>query len=376
MRISKPTLILDEEQAKSNIKKMADKAKKHNLRFRPHFKTHQSADIGEWFKAAGVNSITVSSVSMACYFAKYGWQDITIAFPYNPLEFNEIDELASRGVKLNVLIENQESIDFINKDSNAFLGAYIKIDTGNCRTGVPADDIHSIKKLVDSINTSKKIDFKGFLTHSGHTYNAANKSEIIEIHKASLNQMYYLKERFGGGISIGDTPSCSIAEEFSGVNEIRPGNFVFYDLMQYQLGSCSLNKIAVVVACPIVAKHTERSEIVVYGGAIHFSKEYIFINGIKIYGQPVWFNAEKSFSADYGSRSFDFSIGEKMSIIESSYLKYLSQEHGIIKASEEYFNRAKIGELAYIVPVHSCLTANLLKEYMLSDGRTVKMMNL
>ena len=58
--------------------------------FRPHFKTHNSAFIGNWFRKLGIHSITVSSVSMAKFFSAYGWRDITIAFPVNPLEIGAI----------------------------------------------------------------------------------------------------------------------------------------------------------------------------------------------------------------------------------------------------------------------------------------------
>ena len=71
-----------------------------------------------------------------------------------------------------------------------------------------------------------------------------------------------------------------------GVDEIRPGNFVFYDLMQAQIGACSLDDISVAVACPVVARHPERSQIVIYGGAIHFSKEQLRLaNGAPSYGR-------------------------------------------------------------------------------------------
>ncbi len=75
---------------------MAQKAKAHNLIFRPHFKTHQSAEIGNWFKDEGVNKITVSSVQMAEYFAESGWKDILIAFPVNIRETEQINRLASK----------------------------------------------------------------------------------------------------------------------------------------------------------------------------------------------------------------------------------------------------------------------------------------
>src|SRR5665648_180036 len=109
MEITKPTLLLNKEIVLRNIQKMVRKAKDHNLIFRPHFKTHQSIEIGEWFKEAGIQCITVSSLTMANYFADFGWDDITIAFSVNIPEIPEMNELASR-IKLNVLIENKEGL--------------------------------------------------------------------------------------------------------------------------------------------------------------------------------------------------------------------------------------------------------------------------
>jgi D-serine deaminase-like pyridoxal phosphate-dependent protein len=51
--IVKPTLVLDEAAAMLNIHRMAGKARQQKIRFRPHFKTHQSAEIGEWFRQVG-----------------------------------------------------------------------------------------------------------------------------------------------------------------------------------------------------------------------------------------------------------------------------------------------------------------------------------
>ncbi len=86
---------------------MALKARRHNVTLRPHFKTHQSAEIGSWFRDFGINSIAVSSVEMANYFAKNGWDDITIAFPVNILETDKINKLAGN-ISLNLLVEFDE----------------------------------------------------------------------------------------------------------------------------------------------------------------------------------------------------------------------------------------------------------------------------
>ena len=83
LQIAKPTLLLDTQKVRRNITRMAEKVQRSGVRLRPHFKTHQSAVIDEWFRAQGITDITVSSVDMAIYFARHGWDDITIAFPVN-----------------------------------------------------------------------------------------------------------------------------------------------------------------------------------------------------------------------------------------------------------------------------------------------------
>jgi len=105
MKLKRPTLLLDKEKCLHNIQKMKEKADKNGVKFRPHFKTHQSAEVGEWFRDAGVEAITVSSVTMARYFASHGWKDISIAFPVNFAEVDEINELA-KTIRLNLLIES------------------------------------------------------------------------------------------------------------------------------------------------------------------------------------------------------------------------------------------------------------------------------
>ena len=67
--------------------------------------------------------------------------------------------------------------------------------------------------------------------------------------------------------------------QFGPVDELRPGNFVFYDLMQEEIGACTLDDIAVAMACPVVAVHPDRMQWIIYGGAIHFSKDFLTLEG-------------------------------------------------------------------------------------------------
>ena len=80
---------------------------------------------------------------MAKYFASHGWNDITLAFPVNILEINEINQLAKK-IKLNVLVENREAAQILAEKITNPLGVYIKIDTGYNRTGIAATETGSI----------------------------------------------------------------------------------------------------------------------------------------------------------------------------------------------------------------------------------------
>ena len=355
-KIRTPTLLLDESKCRENIRVMAAKARSSDVIFRPHFKTHQSIEIGKWFMDEGVNSITVSSFTMARFFAKAGWNDITIAFPFNLREIDEVEKLAG-SIHINILISDFQQAVFLMQRQKLNAGCFIEIDTGYKRSGILWDDQNQIMRILDEMSQYSSLRFIGFLTHSGHTYIAGSTSDIIDIYNDTLIKLSTLRQLFPGKIllSTGDTPSCSLIEDFIGFDEIRPGNFVFYDLMQYLLGSCTFNNIAVAVACPVVEKNYKRKEIIIYGGGVHLSKESIKTKGgITVYGKAVHIDNDgwSQFS------NYDF-------------LRSLSQEHGIICASDELFKEINVGDLVGIIPVHSCMTTDLLREYHTLDDRII-----
>ena len=331
------------------------KAQKNGVQFRPHFKTHQSLEIGRWFKELGTDKITVSSLEMAEKFSGQ-WNDITVAFPVNILEIATINKLAEK-IHLNLLIESTDTIEFLKKNLKHEVGFFIKIDVGYHRAGILPTDSGVIESILRIADMSSLLDFKGFLTHTGQTYVCRSKEEIRRTHQTSIAQLLALKEEYPDAmLSIGDTPSCSVIDDFSAVDEIRPGNFVFYDLMQYCIGSCEISQIAVAMACPIVAIHKNRNEIVMYGGGVHFSKERLEDDEFgTIYGKVV----EKKGNS-WGN------------VIPGMYVKNLSQEHGIVAVPNSGISDYKIGDLLFILPVHSCMTANLMKAYYTTEGRVIE----
>ncbi len=359
-KIVKPTLILDKKRVLKNIEKMAGKAKAAGVRFRPHFKTHQSAEIGNWFRDFGVEAITVSSLDMAVYFAKHGWTDITVAFIANMLEMDKINELAGK-IKLNLLVDSEQVLSALNQNLQHGAGMWIKVDTGLRRTGLLWEDFKGIRSLAQKVKDSSKLEFRGLLTHAGHSYKASSVEEIQKIHTESVARLLAIRDYLVDAgtqpceTSVGDTPTCSVADDFKGVDEIRPGNFVFYDLMQEKLGACAEDEIAVAVACPVVGKYKDRSQIAVYGGAVHLSTAYtVDRNGRQIFG--------------YTTALRNGTFGP---IVRNSPIISLSQEHGIIQVDDKLFDKVKIAALLLVFPVHSCLTSGLHTEYRTLEGNPI-----
>jgi D-serine deaminase-like pyridoxal phosphate-dependent protein len=362
LNIKKPTLLLNSDICRSNIQAMAKKAREYKVIFRPHFKTHQSATIGEWFREEGITAITVSSLSMAKYFAIHGWKDITIAFPVNILEIDEINKLASE-INLHLLIESEETARFLKERLASKCGFFIKIDTGYHRTGIAASNVSLIYSLLQAAQ-SANFHFEGFLTHSGNSYHAKDRQELILIQQTASESLLRLKKNFLPQfpdiiLSVGDTPTCSQLSVSPGIDEIRPGNFVFFDVMQFELGSCKPEDIAVALVCPVVVIHLNRQEAIIYCGAIHLSKEQALLppDPEPIYGLAVSWNGK------------NWDTGNLLGKVSS-----LSQEHGILSLTQSGCN-LKPGDLVAVLPVHSCLTANLMRKYLTLDRDEIGTMN-
>ncbi len=359
LTITTPTLVLDETKTRTNIQRMAEKARVSNVRFRPHFKTHQSIFVGEMFRAEGVSAITCSSLSMAAYFAAAGWEDILVAFSVNLREMETINTLANK-VSLGLLVEDAQVVQRLGQDLTAPVDVWVKIDVGAHRTGIDWQNEEAAEQVLRAAENSPRLRLRGLLTHAGHTYKCHGPEEAIRTFDESNRCMNNLRDALaqrgfaGLELSVGDTPGCTASPLIQGVDEIRPGNFVFYDAQQWAAGVCRWEDISLVMACPVVAVHPEREEAVVYGGAVHFSKDTVTIDGLTHYG-PVFSTQAEGWGAP----------------IPGAYLARLSQEHGIVHLPEPELGKIQPGDLLYIVPAHSCLSVACMREYITLQGQRV-----
>lgn len=345
--IASPTLILDPAICLRNLRRMKGKADGLGLRLVPHFKTPQSKVVAGWARNMGVNEITVSSVKMARYLSGLGFDCIHIAFPANIREIDQLNELG-RSENISLQVVNTEVAEFLAANLKNKTGFFIEIDAGYGRTGVRDDDFNTLDALLEISARSDMLNFRGFYIHPGHTY----YSDVSVVYEQTLSAMSRLKAKYRTRYPalltrVGDTPGCSMMEHFGDVDEIGPGNFIFYDLMQVGIGSCTRADIAICLATPVVDISHDRKRVLIHGGGVHLSKDFMITDQGKLFGEAVLLN-------DTG-----WSIPDKVWPVVS-----ISQEHGVIQADDELLSRIKVGGLIGILPVHSCMTADCMKQYL------------
>jgi len=349
-QITTPALLLDLDRLDANLAGMADRATRLGVRLRPHIKTHKSIDIGRRQIEAGARGITVATLPEARAFADAGFDDITWAFP---LIFNRIDEVVqlARSVRLAVLVDCPEAIDLLERSSEN-MTAFLKVDCGYHRAGVdPTSEI--AMGLARRLQDSATLTFGGLLTHAGHSYSCADPDSIMTVAHQERDVMVEFAERLRAAgvevpvVSIGSTPTMSVVDSLRGIDEIRPGNYAFYDLSQVIYGSCSPAQCALTVLTSVVSHQQSRTSSVIDAGALALSKD----PGPSDLTQP-----------SFGRIFRDHAAGE---LDETARLISLSQEHGLVNRGFAPGTRLRV------LPNHSCLAAAQFDEYTVVRGDEV-----
>ena len=349
--LATPAFLVDRNIVQRNCDRMREKAVASNVIFRPHAKTHKTIEIARMQHGGATGPMTVSTLAEAEMLAEGGFGDLTYAVPIGPDKLARAAAIAKRVERLNILLDSDEALRAVEAFSNAegvVFDAFLKIDCGYHRAGIDPDSPASLE-LATRMLRSKALRFHGLLTHAGHSYNAHNVDEIRRYAEAETSAVSRFRDRLRGPRaegrgpslirSIGSTPTASVSTRFEDCDEVRPGNYVFYDAFQASIGACSFEDVAVSVLTTVVGSYPERGSLIVDAGALALSK-------------------------DLGAGS-EFGVACDLSLRPLAMrIVALSQEHGKVLASDP----PPVGTKLRIVPNHSCLTSAMFPSYVVLEG--------
>lgn len=353
--------MLDVGRVKQNAGRISGKAHRNNVRLRPHIKSHKCIEVARIQTAGHDGAITVSTLAEASAFSKHGFTDITYAVPIERGKFDAAIEILRSGVKLNLLTDDSGTVKLLDEASekaDVKFDVFVKIDCGTHRVGVEPHTAESID-IPRQIADSRSLNFAGLLAHAGHSYDVRTKDDIVKVARHERDVMVELAERLRGKsidvptVSIGSTPTMSLIDDLNGIDEIRPGNYIFYDNFQATLGSCSFEDTALTVLAAVIHKDLSRRKLVVDAGGIALSKDR----------GPVGIDPQCGYGRVLDLEGID--TGMRVS--------GLSQEHGeVIAGDSPIFEKLNVGDRVRILANHSCMTAAQHTHYhILENSRIV-----
>jgi D-serine deaminase-like pyridoxal phosphate-dependent protein len=325
-----PALIVDLDIMERNLHRVADYCAAHKLRLRPHTKTHKSIHIARQQLALGAAGLTVAKTGEAEVMLGAEPRDLLVAFPV--IGEPKVRRLASvAGItRVTVALDSLTAARQLSEAaerSGARFGVLVEVDVGLGRVGVLPADAPALARAVAAL---PGIEWRGITFYPGHI------KDQDPAKLAALSEMVgrLVGEFAAAGIkpeivSGGSTPALWHSHQIEGLNEIRPGTYVFNDLNTVASGACALEDCAASVLVTVVSR--AESRMIVDGGSKTFSSDRLSSGG------P--------------------GHGRVMEAPGAVFHK-MNEEHGFVDLSgaERSF---EIGEKVRIVPNHICVAVNL-----------------
>lgn len=328
------------------------------LRLRPHAKTHKSPEVAARQIAAGAVGVCCAKLGEAEVLSAAGIADIRLPYPIHPSNAGRVAALLDR-TRLSIVVDHpriaREWSEAMGR-ANRTLPVLVKVDVGFHRCGVDPGSPDALE-LIRLAAALPGLQLQGLLSHAGHGYLAAGPAELEDVARteAALLDDLAGKARTEGiridEISVGATPTARFSARLSGLTELRPGNYVYFDRTQVALGAATLADCALTVVATVVSKPAP--------------DRVIFDAG------------SKTLSSD-GARGFEAVPGyggvfaglEAAALDDSLLVERLSEEHATVRALSGR-THLEPGDRVRLLPNHACVVSNLVDEALLARGGTI-----
>ena len=244
--IDTPALVVDLDAMQRNLGRMAEFARKHDIRWRPHAKMHKSSALARLQMQAGAVGVCVQKTAEAEAMVAAGIHDVYISNEVvAPAKLARVAELAHRLAaergKLAIAVDSLEGVqrlanamdDRRQSGPPAVIDVFVEIDVGQGRCGVPPGP--RARDLALEILKHPALRFAGLQAYHGkaqHLRTPQARREAIAMVVRDVQLTRSLIEREGIAVELvtGAGTGSMVCEAASGVyGELQAGSFLFMD---------------------------------------------------------------------------------------------------------------------------------------------------
>jgi D-serine deaminase-like pyridoxal phosphate-dependent protein len=356
-----PAALIDCARMERNIALMQGRIDALGAKFRPHVKTTKCIDVVRAQLDAGAQGITVSTLKEAEAFFAAGVTDILYAVGIAPAKLSRAMALSERGCDLKIVVDNAAAATAIVdacRSRGRCPDVWIEVDTDGHRCGIGPEQDTLLE--VGRILHDNAVGVGGVMTHAGASYELNTPEALAALAEQERSGCVRAAQRLRAAgipcpaVSVGSTPTALSAEKLDGVTEVRAGVYVFFDLVMYNVGVCSLDDIAMSVVTTVIGHQPKKGWVIVDAGWMAMSRD-----------------------RGTSNQARDFGYGQPCSLdgraLERYVLADANQEHGILKAIgdentpgaivDDVAARFPLGTRLRILPNHACATAAQFSEY-------------
>jgi D-serine deaminase-like pyridoxal phosphate-dependent protein len=331
-----PALVIDLDIMERNLCRVAGYAREHGLRLRPHTKTHKIPALARRQLSLGAAGLTVAKVGEAEVMVETVTPELLVAYPV--IGQAKLERLMAVAGRTNVTVA-LDSIYAARQLSDAAraarltLGVLAEVDVGLGRVGVTPGP--ELVEFAQTLETLPGLRFEGLEFYPGHI-RRLDEAGLAAIGRldALLGEVLSGLRRAGIEpriVSGGSTPALYHSHAISGMNEIRPGTYIFNDRNTVLSGACGWEDCAASILVTVVS--TARP------------------------GQAIVDGGSKTFSSDRLSTTDEVSFGRVVDAPAAVFTR-MNEEHGFLDIREAGVRFAP-GDRLRIIPNHICTAVNL-----------------
>ena len=259
-----------------NLNRAASYARQHGLRLRPHTKTHKIPALGRRQIELGAAGLSVAKTTEGEVMLASGTPDLLIAYPVlGEAKLARLVRLA-RQTQVTVALDDirvAEAISSAATSAGVEIGILAEADLGMHRMGVGSGP--QLLSMIEAIRALPGLRWRGVAFYPGHLKDHAVESQpALQRLRTQVPEMVAALTRAGAEpeiVSGGSTPLLWDSHTIPGVNEIRPGTYIFNDRNTLLSGACARADCAATMLCTVVSVQGER--MMIDGGSKTFSSD-------------------------------------------------------------------------------------------------------